>query len=258
MKYNIYSAFGRTGSIRLLKILSKKVSILATLGKPEVCAGESLHLSEHIDKESGRMVLKRDNGPSLELLLPKKETFYCPPTKEINTYEFPELFYELENEYAVLHSHVCTWGVNDEWTNVLSTRKNMSELPMSFKIAQRTGFWASENRDDIHESENSWYSEHPFYFPVSQYISILENINQRQQLFLEGVKRDTGKDAIITYLEESYDDLEIKFDIKIQKEWREDLDKGVSKRRPKDYVVNYDELIDAYNQYEYKGIEREN
>ena len=34
------------------------------------------------------------------------------------------------------------------------------------------------------------------------------------------------------------------------------MDTYKSKRRPKDYILNYDELIDAYNKYEYQPIER--
>lgn len=260
MKYNIYSPLGRTGSVRLLNAINWDFSFT---GKEHFAeTGEWLHESHHIG-ETGTpgIMVQRPNSTgtlskiSLQILEKVKQQNSDKYWITNHSYVFPESFYEISKKYVSVHSHVCTWAVKDGWTNILTTRKNKSELPMSLKIAERTGFWTQNDEiDDPHRNENTFYSDRPFHLPVEVYIGHLDTLNLKEQMFLEGVKRDTGKDAIITYLEESYDDLEIKFDIRIDAKFRKDMDNKISKRRPKDYIINYDELIDAYNKYEYQLI----
>ena len=255
MKYNVYSPLGRTGSIRLCRLLHSNAvntpDFPFSFHENGLPPGQDLHISTHGDKNYYTIA---DELTLKEILL-VKITSTDNGDKE-NSYVFPELFYDVANKYQVVHSHTCTWAVGDDWTNVLSTRKNKMELPMSLNIAIRSGSWTageSGKIDDVRRNENTFYSDHPFNLPVMEYIFQLDMLHRKEQLFLEGVKRDTGRDATITYLEESYDELEIKFNLKIDSHWRESLKKKISKRRPKDYILNYDELVDAYNHYEYKG-----
>lgn len=256
MKYNVYSPLGRTGSIRLCRLLytynANTPNFPFSFHENELPPGKDLHIST-LDNGIHHYTIAGEQ-PFKEISL--VEITSTDNGDEENSYVFPELFYDIANKLQVVHSHVCTWAVGDDWTNVLSTRKNKMELPMSLNIAIRSGSWAageSGKIDDIRRNENTFYSDHPFNLPVMQYIDHLDTLHRREQTFLEGVKRDTGRDATITYLEESYDDLEIKFNLKIHSYWREMMQKKISKRRPKDYILNYDELVDAYNNYEYKG-----
>lgn len=258
MKYNIYSPLGRTGSVRLLNIINWDFSLTGREHFLET--GEWLHESLHIsetDTPGTIMQIANYTGSlptvSLQILEEVKQQNSNKSWVTNHSYVFPESFYELSKKYISLHSHACTWAVKDDWTNILTTRKNKSELPMSLRIAERTGFWTQNDEiDDPHRTENTWYSDRPFHYPVDQYITTLDLLNLKEQMFIEGVKRDTGKDAIISYLEESYEDLEIKFDVRIDAKFREQMDNKISKRRPKDYVVNYDELINAYDKYQYQ------
>lgn len=261
MKYNIYSPIGRTGSVRLLNIININFHTLGLdhFKKTREYIHQTLHLSE--TDTPGNIMCKIQNENFSEIPLEiiesvqKRNSYYLNVVSTNHSYKFPESFYETSKECVSLHSHVCTWAANDDWTNILTTRRNKSELPMSLKIAERTGFWTAKDEiDDPHRNENTFYSDRPFHLPVEVYIGHLDTLNLKEQMFLEGVKRDTGKDAIITYLEESYDSLEIKFDLNITKKARKKMNNYKSKRRPKDYIINYDELIDAYNKYEYQPV----
>ena len=256
MKYNIYSPIGRTGSVRLLGIINWHFRRIATPLKNGVDCLESIHISE--SSIPGVINYQKVNQPfttiSLQIIEKIERENTCWPF-DLCSYRFPESFYEISKEYASLHSHVCTWAVNDDWKNILTTRKNKSELPMSLKIAERTGSWRAQNKiDDPHRNENTFYSERPFNIPVETYIGQLNTLNLKEQMFIEGVKRDTGKHPIIMCLEDSYDTMETKLNFHIDKNLRKEMDTYKSKRRPKDYILNYDELIDAYNKYEYQPI----
>ena len=261
MKYNIYSPIGRTGSVRLFEIINWHFSFSSRdyFKKNGEWSYETLHLSE---TDTPGIVMNRIKQGSLSKMpLPileknqKQNKYNFWVTN--HSYKFPESFYEISKEYATLHSHVCTWAVNDDWKNILTTRKNKSELPMSLRIAERTGFWTAKDEiDDVRRTENTFYSERPFHLPVETYIGNLDVLNLKEQMFIEGVKRDTGKHPIIMCLEDSYDTIETKLNFPVTQDLRKEMDTYKSKRRPKDYILNYDELIDAYNKYEYQPIER--
>lgn len=260
MKYNVYSAIGRTGSVRLQRIITYNFTMSEADHYAET--GEVLHQMLHLSERFSKTIIKINEEPISKIELPiiEKSEVYKSTGNFIvsnNSYSFPESFYEIKCKDIFLHSHLCSWAVKEDWTNVLSTRKNKSELPMSLKIADRTGNWSGgDNIDDVHYDENKFYSDRPFHLPVEEYISHLDSLHLKEQMFLEGVKRDTGKDAIITYLEDSYDEIEVKFDVKIPEDFRNELNTYKSKRRPKDYIINYNELIDAYNHYEYPHIKK--
>ena len=260
MKYNVYSAIGRTGSVRLQRIITYNFAF--SQAEHYVETGEILHEMLHLSESFSKIIIKINGGPVSEIELPiieKSEAYKSTGNFIVsnNSYSFPESFYEIKCEDIFLHSHLCTWAVKEDWINVLSTRKNKSELPMSLKIAERTGNWSGgDNIDDIHYDENKFYSDRPFHFPVEEYIGILGMLNLKEQMFIEGVKRDTGKHPIILCLEDSYDTIETKLNLHIEENLRKEMDTRKSKRRPKDYILNYDELIDAYNKYEYQPIER--
>ena len=260
MKYNICSPLGRTGSIRLVSILNWHFHKIGTPPKngEKHEQIEALHLGE--SEIPGVLNCMINTQPFTTMSLQIIEKFEKENNRspiDLYSYRFPESFYEISKEYVSLHSHVCTWAVNDDWKNILSTRKNKSELPMSLMIAERTGFWREQDKiDDWRQTENKFYSERPFRLPVSQYIGHLNTLNMKEQMFIEGVKRDTGKHPIIMCLEDSYDTIETKFNFHIEETLRKKMDTYKSKRRPKDYILNYDELIDAYNEYEYQPIER--
>ena len=261
MKYNIYSPLGRTGSVRLQRIIA--FNFVHSQADHYFETGEVFHQALHLSETPSEILIKTQREPYSKIELPIIENgeFTKLSTGDYiassNSYSFPESFYEIKCEDILLHSHLCTWAVKEDWTNVLSTRKNKSELPMSLKISARTGIWSGGNNiDDPHYNENKFYTDRPFHMPVEEYINNLHMLHLKEQMFLEGVKRDTGKDAIITYLEESYDEIEVKFDIKIPEDFRNELNTYKSKKRPKDYIINYDELIDAYNHYEYPHIKR--
>lgn len=255
MKYNVYSAIGRTGSVRLQRIIT--YNFVFSQAEHYVETGEILHEMLHLSESFSKIIIKINGSPVSEIELPiieKSEAYKSTGNFIVsnNSYSFPESFYEIKCEDIFLHSHLCTWAVKEDWINVLSTRKNKSELPMSLKIAERTGNWSGGNNiDDVHYDENKFYSDRPFHIPVQEYINHLDTLHLKEQMFLEGVKRDTGKDAIITYLEDSYDEIEVKFDVNIPEYFRYELDAYKSKKRPKNLIINYNELIDAYNHYEY-------
>ncbi|MDA8940528.1 hypothetical protein N9H34_00195 [bacterium] len=261
MKYNIYSPIGRTGSVRLVYILNW---LFSHSGEDYFKKnGGRLHAALHLSETGtpGIVMHMINQGTLSKMPLPiiekiqKRNKYNFSVTN--HSYKFPESFYEFSKKNVSLHSHVCTWAANDDWTNILTTRKNKSELPMSLRIAERTGFWTGKDEiDDTRRTENSFYSERPFHFPVEEYIGNLDLLNLKEQMFIEGVKRDTGKHPIIMCLEDSYDAIETKLNLHIEENLRNELNTYKSKRRPKDYILNYDELIDAYNKYEYQPIER--
>jgi hypothetical protein len=235
MKYNIYSPNGRTGSIRLMSYINGREGFV----KDDLHGYDLYHSSyntihrDHIFKHA-----KIKNG--IETLIREKKLEFS-IVDNILIYIFPKELRELVCDGMAIHSHTCMWTEDCDWTNILSSRRDKTELPMSLAIAVKSGDWSG---DPNYKGEIT-----PFILSECYYLSILKYCEGRERAFIKGVKRDTGKEAIIIYLEDTPEEIEEKLGIKIPKHIVSDRNSNKSKFRAKDYIINYDELKVIYNDF---------
>jgi hypothetical protein len=163
--------------------------------------------------------------------------------------------YENVPEGFVMHSHTCMWPVSENWTNILSSRKNKIEMPMSLAIACISGYWHAKNEQDRPPMTYWWMGENkdptdaPFAIDRNWYLLQLKHCEAREQTFLNGVKENTGKEAVIVYQEDTLEEIKAKLGPLHPHCASLEKHKKLSTRRPKDYILNYDELKEVYDDF---------
>lgn len=227
MKYCIYSPIGRTGSIRLLYYINSSINGL-TIPKS---------YESHHDNGAHFFKIKEPHSQIVE----KEEKLDYTLVDNVKHWIFPKELSDLVPDNVAMHSHTCMWAKDNDWTHILSTRKDKIELPMSFEIAIASGDWTADPDLKINTK--------PFKIPVDRYLFLLKRCERRERAFLKGVKKDTGKDAITIYLEDTPKEIEEKLGINIPEKIINEREQRISSLRPKEYILNYDELKEVYNDF---------
>ena len=230
MKYYVYSPLGRTGSIRVLHYINSRDRALAI--------SKSFH--SHHDEKYGAHVFRIKKSQSE--IVEKEEKLDYTVVDNLKHWIFPKELSDLVPDSVAMHSHTCMWAKDNDWTHILTTRKDKTELAMSLMIADRSGDWLAIPNDKKSDIK-------PFKLDTRHYLFCLKLCEGREQAFLKGVKKDTGKDPIIIYLEDTRKEIEEKLGMKIAEKSFMEREKHISSRRPKDYILNYDELKEVYDDF---------
>ena len=228
---------GRTGSIRLLHYINGSINRVFALDR---ALAISKSFNSHHDDKYGAHVF-RIKDPHSEIV-EKEEKLDYTVVDNVKHWIFPKELSDLVPDSVAMHSHTCMWVKDNDWTHILTTRKDKTELAMSLMIADRSGDWLAVPDDKKSDIK-------PFKLSTIQYFGMLKQCEGREQAFLKGVKKDTGKDPIIIYLEDTRKEIEEKLGMKIAEKSFMEREKHISSRRPKDYILNYDELKEVYDDF---------
>lgn len=237
MKYYVYSPLGRTGSIRLLYYINS--SLNGVLALDRALAISKSFQSHHDDKYGAHVFRIKDSHSEI---VEKEEKLDYTVVDNVKHWIFPKELSDLVPDSLAMHSHTCMWVKDNDWTHILTTRRDKTELPMSLVIAVSSGDWKADPDDKKSDIK-------PFELHATGYLDMLKQCEARERAFLKGVKKDTGKDAIIIYLEDTRKEIEEKLGMKISEKSFMEREKHISSRRPKDYILNYDELKEVYDDF---------
>jgi hypothetical protein len=155
-------------------------------------------------------------------------------------------------DHTVMHSHGCFSASENGWKNILVSRKNKLEITMSQMIAMKSGVWQNMKGEKIQKftkglaALNTNNIDEPFVFPEFAYLESLKQLEAAELAFIKSVRKSTGKDPIIIYLEDSLEEKsrKIRLDLTVT-----ESTPGISVRRPEDYILNYDELKEVYDHF---------
>jgi hypothetical protein len=262
MKYLLYAPKGRCGSVSL------SIMALHTLylkkSNPDTYT-HNYHAG-FVDKSDGVQVIEHVNDeeicriPLLERepvnIVGMRETYDKTKSDALVLEHAPYIFTKEQQDSipdnTVMHSHGCFSASEDDWKNILVSRKNKLELTMSQLIAMKSGVWQNLEGEKIQkfpkdlEYLNASNTDEPFVFPKYSYLESLKQLEAAESAFIKNVRKTTGKDPIIIYLEDTLEEKsrKIGLDLVITKHVP-----GISVRRPKDYILNYDELKEVYDDF---------
>jgi hypothetical protein len=257
MKYLLYSPKGRCGSVSL------SLMMLDALYQNK-CTTHNYHASfedgamkmiEAVYKDEEKI---RNHIITLERELVKivdtrtDESGEASLVLEHSPYIFTKDQQDAVPDHTVIHSHGCFSASGDDWKNILVSRKNKLELTMSQLIAMKSGVWQNLEGDKIKKFKkdieylNTPDTDEPFVFPKYSYLESLKQLEAAESAFIKNARKNTGKDPIIIYLEDTLEEKsrKIGLDLAISQKIP-----GISVRRPKDYILNYDELKEVYDDF---------
>lgn len=236
MKYYVYSPIGRTASIRLLHYIDLREGS-PILQEPAISTPTSYQSA--YNSEYGVHVFK---CVEVGTKIPRKEEkLDYIVADNVKQWIFTKELTDLVPDGACVHSHTCMWAKYNDWTHILSTRRDKTELPMSLEIAIRSGDWTA---DPDYKTNRK-----PFEMSTERYLFLLKRCERRERAFLKGVKKDTGKDAVKIYLEDTPKEIEEKLGIKIPEQVINDREIRISSLRPNEFILNYEELKEVYNDF---------
>jgi hypothetical protein len=225
MKYYICSPIGRTGSKRIVFGLHK-----------------SLKLTE-------RMFI------SLEGMYDENNPLF----QGFKLYTFPDVSNMYTDEQAIrvmnewekpitLHSHNVNLLPTDPsgWKFILSTRKRKIDTVLSGLIARKTG------SSGPHQAIDKDFE--PFHADVDAVDRWMEEYVKRENAFCNNIKILTGKPARKIYLEDNWKTIQQKVGQQFTPEAEHQDTHTISTHKAKDYITNYEEIQDRYDQrlQEYK------
>jgi hypothetical protein len=250
MKYYIYSPIGRTGSTRLVYLLG-----------PNRPRPADLELNTHYDGVSKRYIVNqtakfsdKDNTITFLERYPWGDIFDGNKVLEHVPVIFPKKYEHIPNG-CVIHSHTCMWPTSENWVIILSSRKNKTEMPMSLAIAAVTGYWHAKDEPDRPpglSTELSYFNskDEPFTLRSDWYYLQLKQYEARERAFLKGVKENTGKEAVIVYQEDTVEEIDAKIGPLHPSSNLINNGLKLSARRPKDFIINYEELKEIHDDFE--------
>jgi hypothetical protein len=254
MKYLLYSPKGRCGSVSLsimaLHALYLKKSNPDThthnyhAGFAE--ESDSLQVIEHLGDEIICRIpsLEREPVNILDMRKRNDNAKSDALVLEHAPYIFTKEQQDNIPDNTVMHSHGCFSASEDDWKNILVSRKNKLELTMSQLIAMTSGVWQNLEGEKIRKLTNG--KDQPFVFSSFAYLESLKQLEAAESSFIKNARKNTGKDPIIIYLEDTLQEKsrKIGLDLAISQHIP-----GISVRRPKDYILNYDELKEVYDDF---------
>lgn len=244
MKYYIYSPLGRTGSTRLVYLLGPNRPRPATL-----------ELNTHYDGASKRYAMyqsktfsDKDNTITTFLERYPRSDIFDGKVLEHTPVIFPKKYENIPNG-CIVHSHTCMWPTSENWVYILSSRKNKTEMPMSLAIAAATGYWNAKDEPDMDPMMFGGKDE-PFTLRSDWYYKQLKQCEARELAFIKGVKENTGKEAVIVYQEDTVEEIDAKIGPLHPSSNLINNKLKLSARRPKDYILNYEELKEIHDDFE--------
>lgn len=128
---------------------------------------------------------------------------------------------------TVIHSHVLE-EIPQDFTPVLSTRKDKRDIILSNLIARKTEDWVPGESPNIIK---------PFSVDIDYYLALSKQLILKEQQYIE------RNNPIIVYLEDSVDSIEEKLNISAIRAADRTT---VSKHPPAAYIINYTECLNAY------------
>lgn len=262
MKYLLYSPKGRCGSVSL-SIMALHALYLKN-SNPHTYT-HNYHAG-FVDESGGVQVIENLNDericriPSLERepvnIVEMRERYDKTKSDALVLEHAPYIFTKEQQDSipdnTVMHSHGCFSASEDDWKNILVSRKNKLEITMSQLIAMKSGVWQNLEGEKIQKFPrgldylNAKDTDEPFVFPKYSYLESLRQLEAAESAFIKNVRKNTGKDPIIIYLEDTLEEKsrKIGLDLAVTKHTP-----GISVRRPKDYILNYDELKEVYDDF---------
>lgn len=263
MKYLLYSPKGRCGSVTL-SIMALHALYLKKSNRDTythnfhagfVDESDSVEVIEHLDGSS-----KICHIPSLERepvnIVGMRESYDKTKSDALVLEHAPYIFTKEQQDIipdnTVMHSHGCFSASEGDWKNILVSRKNKLEITMSQLIAMKSGVWQNVEGEKIQKFKkeieylNTPDTDEPFVFPKYSYLESLKQLEAAESAFIKNARKNTGKDPIIIYLEDTLEEKsrKIGLDLVVTKHTP-----GISVRRPKDYILNYDELKEVYDDF---------
>lgn len=219
MKYYICSPVGRTGSKRIVFGLNT-----------------TLKSSERMFITPGK--LSDENDP-----LFKGFKLYTAPDV-FNTYADDEAI-RLMDEWETpitLHSHNVNVLPTDPsgWKFILSSRKRKIDTVLSGVISAKTGSYSPN--DPIDEDFQ------PFEADLRTIDIWIEMFLERENTFFDNIKRLTGKNPTVIYLEDTWQTVQQKLGQQFTEESKIQDTVTKSKHRAIDYIKNYDEIQSWYDE----------
>ena len=262
MKYLLYAPKGRCGSVSL-SIMSLHALYLKKSNRDTYThnyhagfadASDGVQVIEHLGDEIICRIplLEREPVNIVEMRERYDKTKSDALVLEHAPYIFTKEQQDSIPDNTVMHSHACFTASEDDWKNILVSRKNKLELTMSQLIAMKSGVWQNLEGEKIQkfprdiEYLNTPDADEPFVFPKFAYLESLKQLEAAESAFIKSVRKNTGKDPIIIYLEDTLEEKSRKIGLDLAV--TEHIP-GISVRRPKDYILNYDELKEVYDDF---------
>lgn len=261
MKYLLYSPKGRCGSVSLsimalhalyLKKSERHKHIHNYHASWNGDQSEIMQITENIANETICHIPSLEREPVNIVGMRELGDKTVPLVLEHSPFIFTKEQQNSIPDHTVIHSHGCFSASENGWKNILVSRKNKLEITMSQLIAMKSGVWQNMKREKIQKftkglaSLNTNNIDEPFVFPKAAYLESLKQLESAELAFIKSVRKSTGKDPIIIYLEDSLEEKsrKIRLDLTVT-----ESTPGISVRRPKDYILNYDELKEVYDDF---------
>ena len=262
MKYLLYSPKGRCGSVAL-SIMALHALYLKSSNRDTYThnyhAGffdesDSVQVIENLKGEKICRIplLEREPVNIVEMRERYDKTKSDALVLEHAPYIFTKEQQDSIPDNTVMHSHGCFSASEDDWKNILVSRKNKLEITMSQLIAMKSGVWQNIDGEKIQKFPrgldylNAKDTDEPFVFPEYSYLESLKQLEAAESAFIKNTRKTTGNDPIIIYLEDTLEEKsrKIGLDLAVTKHVP-----GISVRRPKDYILNYDKLKEVYDDF---------
>jgi hypothetical protein len=212
-RYFIYSPQGRTGSQRIQHLLSDRFHKHKVIKlNPELPALSVIKLNF-----TNSLCIQNDKDYS-----------------DITVEDFQTRGF-ITSPHATVHAHTPLYPAFQDWHFILSTRKDKSEQPMSNAISVKSKVWTPLQEPEAEEIE-------PFGLNVDDYILKLDTMIALEREYVLKCWEERAKISVI-FMEDTVEDIESKLKIKIADIKVRKGDRAtISKRRPEDYIINYEHL----------------
>jgi hypothetical protein len=214
-RYFIYSPMGRTGSQRIQYLLSDRFYKHQVVKlNPKLPALSTIKLNF-----TNSLSIQNDKDYS-----------------DITVEDFQTRGY-ITSPHAIVHAHTPIYPAFQDWHFILSTRKDKSEQPMSHAISVASTVWTPAQ-----ELERGANEIEPFGLDVDNYIMKLDTMIALEREYMIKCWEERAKVTVI-FMEDTVKDIESKLNITISEKKVIKGDKAtISKRRPEDYIINYEHL----------------
>ena len=212
MKYYVLSPMGRTGSKRIVNPLAGAI---------------------RINSDNTRIFI-RDN--KLFVLNPDQ------PDKQ-HTENAVNVLDEWKNP-VVVHSHTpyIMPSEGNDWHFILSARKKKIDSVLSFLLSMHLVQTLGLHTDDVYQISEIT----PFKIDISRVEDYLERYIAYENDFLKKVN-DMNKKINIIYLEDSFEIIQSKLNLQFKMTSMHFDTSTISKVKPCDFITNYTELVEFYN-----------
>jgi len=221
MKYYICSPIGRTGSKRIVF---------------------GLH---HSLKASERMFISLEGVYDENNPVYQGFKLYTSPDSDMSDMYTDEQAIQTMNDWTspiTLHSHNINLLPTDPsgWKFILSTRKRKIDTVLSGIMVGKTGSTSPQEAIDKDFK--------PFHAEVDRVDKWMEEYAKRENNFCNNIKRLTGKLPTIIYLEDNWQTIQQKAGQQFTPEADHQDTFTISTHKAKDYIINYNEIQDRYEQ----------